>query len=106
MRTSSPSCETGTIAGWTGATGDSIQSPAMRTITKNGRIVTAVADYNAHLVIEAGKTAMIAASIDADADKVVDAKGRLVLPGGIDPHTHMELPFGGTSASEDRKSVV
>src|SRR5438270_5507466 len=35
-----------------------------------------------------------------DADKVIDARGRLVIPGGIDPHTHMELPFGGTSASD------
>ena len=43
---------------------------------------------------------MIAKSIDVDADKVIDAKGRLVIPGGIDPHTHMELPFGGTSASD------
>src|ERR1051325_5499244 len=52
----------------------------MRTVIKNGRVVTAVDDYNA--------------------DKVVDAKGRLVLPGGIDPHTHMELPFGGTAAPD------
>ncbi|HEV2722445.1 MAG TPA: dihydropyrimidinase [Thermoanaerobaculia bacterium] len=72
----------------------------MRTIIKNGRVVTAVDDYNADILIEDGKVSLIGASIDADADKVVDAKGRLVLPGGIDPHTHMELPFGGTSASD------
>jgi len=72
----------------------------MRTIIKNGRIVTAVDDYNADILIEDGQIAMIAKAITADADKIVDAKGRLVLPGGIDPHTHMELPFGGTSASD------
>ena len=72
----------------------------MRTVIKNGRVVTAVDDYNADILIEDGKISVIAAAIDADVDKVVDAKGRLVLPGGIDPHTHMELPFGGTSASD------
>jgi len=72
----------------------------MKTLIKNGRIVTAVDDYDADLLIEDGKIAMIAKTIDIDADTVVDAKGRLVLPGGIDPHTHMELPFGGTSASD------
>src|SRR5438552_15570343 len=72
----------------------------MRTIIKNGRVVTAVDDYNADILIEDGKVAMIAKTIDAEADKIIDAKGRLVIPGGIDPHTHMELPFGGTSASD------
>jgi dihydropyrimidinase len=72
----------------------------MKTVIRNGRIVTAVDDYNADLLIEDGRIAMIAKSIDIDADRVIDAKGRLVIPGGIDPHTHMELPFGGTSASD------
>ena len=73
----------------------------MRTVIRNGRIVTAVDDYNADLLIEDGTIAMIAKSIDVDADKIIDAKGRLVIPGGIDPHTHMQLPFGGTEASDD-----
>ncbi len=73
----------------------------MKTVIKNGRIVTAVDDYQADLLIEDGKVAMIAKSIDFDADKVIDANGRLVIPGGIDPHTHMDLPFGGTSSSDD-----
>jgi dihydropyrimidinase len=73
----------------------------MRTVIKNGRIVTAVDDYNGDILIEDGKVAAIAKSLaDVDADKIIDAKGRLVIPGGIDPHTHMELPFGGTSASD------
>jgi dihydropyrimidinase len=73
----------------------------MKTVIRNGRIVTAVDDYHADLLIEDGKVAMIANSIDVQADRVIDAKGRLVIPGGIDPHTHMELPFGGTFASDD-----
>ncbi len=74
----------------------------MRTVIRNGRIVTAVDDYNADILIEDGTISMIAKTIDAgiEADRVIDAKGRLVIPGGIDPHTHMELPFGGTSASD------
>ncbi|MBV8517402.1 MAG: dihydropyrimidinase [Acidobacteria bacterium] len=73
----------------------------MKTVIRNGRIVTAVDDYHADILIEDGKVAMIAKTIDFEADRVIDAKGRLVIPGGIDPHTHMELPFGGTSASDD-----
>src|SRR5436190_20304844 len=73
----------------------------MKTVIRNGRIVTAVDDYNADILIDDGKIAMIAKSIEAEADKVIDAKGRLVIPGGIDPHTHMDLPFGGTSSSDN-----
>ena len=73
----------------------------MKTVIRNGRIVTAVDDYEADILIEDGKVAMIAKEIDVKADKKIDAKGKLVIPGGIDPHTHMELPFGGTSASDD-----
>jgi dihydropyrimidinase len=73
----------------------------MKTVIRNGRIVTAVDDYHADLLIEDGKVSMIANTIDVEADRVIDARGRLVIPGGIDPHTHMELPFGGTSASDD-----
>ena len=73
----------------------------MKTVIRNGRIVTAVDDYNADILIDGEQIAMIARSIDVQADRIIDAKGRLVIPGGIDPHTHMELPFGGTSASDD-----
>jgi dihydropyrimidinase len=73
----------------------------MKTLIKNGRIVTAVDDYDADILIEDGKISLIGASLDIKADKKIDAKRRLVIPGGIDPHTHMELPFGGTSASDD-----
>lgn len=73
----------------------------MRTIIRNGRIVTAVDDYHAEILIDGEQVAMIAKKIDVQADKVIDARGRLVIPGGIDPHTHLDLPFGGTSSSDN-----
>ncbi len=72
----------------------------MKTVIRNGRIVTAVDDYNADILIDGEQVVMIARKIDVQADRVIDARGRLVIPGGIDPHTHMELPFGGTHASD------
>jgi dihydropyrimidinase len=73
----------------------------MKTLIKNGRIVTAVDDYAADILVEDDRIAVIGRSLDMEADRVIDASGRLVIPGGIDPHTHMELPFGGTSSSDD-----
>ena len=48
-----------------------------------------------------GRIAAVGALSKATAARVIDAAGKLVIPGGIDPHTHMELPFGGTQASDD-----
>ncbi|MCA1617942.1 MAG: dihydropyrimidinase [Acidobacteria bacterium] len=73
----------------------------MRTLIRNGRVVTAVDDYKADVLIEGETVSTIGAKLDVEADVVVDAAGKLVIPGGIDPHTHMELPFGGTEASDD-----
>jgi dihydropyrimidinase len=72
----------------------------MTTLIKNGRIVTAVDDYHADILIDGGTIVTIGKLIEANADTVIDARGRLVIPGGIDPHTHMELPFGGTAAAD------
>src|SRR5262245_43796822 len=63
-------------------------------LIKNGRIVTAVDDYRGDILIEGDKISVIGAKLTMEADRVIDAKGKLVIPGGIDPHTHMELPFG------------
>lgn len=73
----------------------------MKTLIKNGRIITAVDDYHGDILIEDGRMAVIGSKLDVEADRLLDASGKLVIPGGIDPHTHMELPFGGTFASDD-----
>jgi dihydropyrimidinase len=73
----------------------------MKTIIRNGRIVTAVDDYRADILVEGERVTTIGARLDMEADRVIDAAGKLVIPGGIDPHTHMELPFGGTESSDD-----
>ncbi len=76
----------------------------MRTLIKNGHIVTAVDSYTADILIDGETVAMIGKNLSEVAgsiDKMIDATGKLVIPGGIDPHTHMDLPFGGTSASDD-----
>ena len=73
----------------------------MKTLIRSGRVVTAVDDYIADILIEEETISVIGRSLDMEADRVIDASGKLVLPGGIDPHTHMELPFGGTQSSDD-----
>ncbi len=76
----------------------------MKTLIRNGRIVTAVDDYRADVLIEDEVVSLIGVDLGkygVRADRVIDADGKLVIPGGIDPHTHMELPFGGTEASDD-----
>jgi dihydropyrimidinase len=76
----------------------------MRTLIKNGHIVTAVDSYVADILIEGETVAMIGKDLSivvGEADKTIDATNKLVIPGGIDPHTHMDLPFGGTSSSDD-----
>jgi dihydropyrimidinase len=73
----------------------------MKTLIKNGRIITAVDDYRADILIEDDLVSVIGASLDMEADAIIDASDKLVIPGGIDPHTHMELPFGGTQSSDD-----
>ena len=52
-------------------------------------------------MIDGETVTTIGKTLDMEADDVIDAAGKLVIPGGIDPHTHMELPFGGTFASDD-----
>jgi dihydropyrimidinase len=73
----------------------------MKVLIRNGNVVTAVDNYRADVLIEDGKVAVIGAKLSMEADRTIDATGKLVIPGGIDPHTHMELPFGGTFASDD-----
>ena len=71
------------------------------TLIKNGTVVTASDEYRADVLCDGETIAQIGTKIDVKADTVIDATGRYVIPGGIDVHTHMELPFGGTVASDD-----
>jgi len=73
----------------------------MKTLIRNAHIITATDNYHADILIEDELISVIGAKLDMAADVTIDAKGRLVIPGGIDPHTHMELPFGGTTAADD-----
>jgi dihydropyrimidinase len=74
----------------------------MRTLIANGTIVTADGSYAADVLIDGERIVQIGASLadSIGADETIDAAGRYVIPGGIDVHTHMELPFGGTFAKD------
>ena len=72
-----------------------------RTLIKNGTVVTAIDQTEADVLIEDGKvTALLGRGHEIQSDEVIDAADRYVMPGGIDVHTHMELPFGGTFAAD------
>src|SRR5437588_12874672 len=73
-------------------------------LIKNGTVVTASDICQADVYIEGEKVHTIGKSIQRDADRVIDAGGCYVFPGGIDAHTHMELPFMGTFASDTFES--
>jgi len=75
----------------------------MRTVIRNGTVITASDTFVADVWIENGKVVALVETgtkLGGD-DTVIDAKGQYVIPGGIDCHTHMEMPFGGTTASDD-----
>jgi len=73
-----------------------------KTLIKGGTVVTAVEQMEADVLIDGAEVVALIrpGTIEIAAETVVDAKGCLVLPGGIDVHTHMELPFGGTFAAD------
>ncbi|WP_372663598.1 dihydropyrimidinase [Cohnella sp.] len=76
----------------------------MRKIIKNGTIVTAADTYFGDILIDDGIIVMIGVDLDADGAEIVDASGCYVFPGGIDPHTHLDMPFGGTVTKDDFES--
>ena len=74
----------------------------MSVLIKGGTVVTAEQSWRANVLCSDGKIVAIVEDIETPADAdIVDAGGQFVMPGGIDPHTHMQLPFMGTVASED-----
>ena len=76
----------------------------MSILIRNGRIVTSESDYLADIFIEDEKIHSIGKNLSHDADETINAGGKLVFPGGIDPHVHLDMPFMGTSSSDDYTS--
>jgi dihydropyrimidinase len=76
----------------------------MSVLIRNGRILTAADDYVADLYVDDETITLIGESLDMQADKVIDAAGKYVLPGCVDPHTHLDMPFGGTVTIDDVES--
>ncbi len=72
----------------------------MSLLIKNGRIITAADDYVADIFIENEKIKLIGKNLTVTADQVIDAQNKLVIPGGIDPHVHLDMPFMGTYSSD------
>src|SRR4051794_11738492 len=72
----------------------------MSVLIKNGRIITGTDDYVADVFIDGETISAIGKNLPQKAERTIDASGKLVIPGGIDPHVHMELPFGGTVSSD------
>jgi len=70
-------------------------------LIKNGRLITASEDQIADLYIEGEQIVAIGKKLNFTADKVIDASGMLVFPGGIDPHVHLDMPFMGTYSSDN-----
>ena len=72
------------------------------TLIVNGRVVTATDTYDADVAISGGKVAAVGKSLPREnAGAILDAAGKLVIPGGIDVHTHLDMPFGGTTSADD-----
>lgn len=76
----------------------------MSVLIKNGRVVTAESDYIADIYTEGEQIVAIGKDLSYQADKTINAKGKLVFPGGIDPHVHLDMPFMGTYSSDDYTS--
>jgi dihydropyrimidinase len=72
-----------------------------KTLIRNGAIVNATQSQKADVLIDGEKIHAIGTFPDQTADRIIDATGMLVIPGGIDAHTHLDMPFGGTMSSDD-----
>ncbi len=77
----------------------------MKTLIRGGTVVTATDFYRGDVLIEDEKISAIGTSFDAvNPDRTIDATGKYVIPGGIDVHTHLDMPFGGTTSADDFES--
>lgn len=75
-------------------------------IIKNGTVVTSTESFLCDVAVKDGKIAAMAQNIEADAKEIYDAAGKLVLPGALDAHTHMAMPFGGTVSADSYRQVL
>jgi len=73
----------------------------MTLLIKNGTLITASETFQADVLIQSEKIARITPGLEADSAQVIDASGKLIMPGGIDPHVHLDLPMFGTVSSDD-----
>jgi dihydropyrimidinase len=72
----------------------------VHTLIKGGTIINADSTIEADVLIDGEEVVAVGRGLDVTVDRTIDATGKWVIPGGIDPHTHMELPFGGTFAKD------
>src|SRR5512140_1538461 len=73
----------------------------MSTLIKNGTLLTASDTFQADILLEGERISSIGRDLDDRGAEVVDAAGKLIMPGGVDPHTHFDLPMFGTVSSDD-----
>ena len=73
----------------------------MELIIKNGIVVTAKEMFKSDIGISNGKIVALGSDLKDESAKVVDVAGKLVLPGAIDAHTHLAMPFGGTVSADN-----
>jgi len=73
----------------------------VKTLIKNGKLVTASETFQADILIDGETISRIGLGLEADSAQVVDAEGKLIFPGGVDPHTHFDLPMFDTVSSDD-----
>src|ERR1700721_709155 len=72
------------------------------TLIVNGRVATATDTYTSDVAINDGKISAVGQALPREnAGKIIDAVGKYVFPGGIDVHTHLDMPFGGTTSADD-----
>src|SRR5215211_6922229 len=76
----------------------------MSILIKNGTVVTATDQYQGDVLVEGERVSVIGSSLTMQADRVIDATGKYLLPGGIDVHTHLDMPFGGSTSADDFES--
>ena len=76
----------------------------MGTLIKNGTVVNADGSSRADVLIVGEEIKAVGASLDATGHQIVEASGLLVMPGGIDVHTHLDMPFGGTTSADDYRT--